>query len=259
MPRFAANASTMFNEVPYLDRFARMADMGFKAVECQNPYGAKAAVIRKAVEKAGLAFVLINVPAGERDQGELGFAAIPGRDKEFRAGLDLAVSYAKVLHCSCIHVLAGVVSGTRGNARKAYIANLRIAADICGEADITPVVEAINSKDVPGYFVNNARDAAALMDEADRPNLRLQFDVYHAYTMGEDPIAGLKAHIGRIAHVQVSSPDGRHEPVSDRLDFPAVFRALDELGYAGWVGCEYKPKAGTVEGLGWAKAYGIGR
>lgn len=261
MPRFAANASTMFNEVDYLDRFQRMADVGFKAVECQNPYAAPAEAIQKRIEDAGIAFVLVNMPAGDRQAGELGLAAVPGREGEFRATLDRAVSYAKALRCPCIHVLAGVVSDTASHAtaRKTYIANLRIAADICGDAGITPVVEAINSKDVPGYFVSFARDAVAMIEEAERPNLRLQFDVYHAHAMGEDTIAGLKAHIGRIAHVQVSSPDGRHEPVSEVLDFPAVFRTLDALGYEGWVGCEYKPRAGTLEGLGWAKAFGIGK
>jgi hydroxypyruvate isomerase len=259
MPRFAANVSTMFAEHDYLDRFRAAADAGFRAVECQNPYPWPAEAIAGRLADCGLRFALINMPAGDRASGELGLAALPGREEEFRESFRRAIAYARALACPRVHALAGVPPAGEDSrrARAAYLGNLRFAAAAARPHGIRVLIEPINGVDVPGYFLDGTGKALALLAEVRRRNVGLQYDVYHAHVMGEDPVEALRANLPRVAHVQVSGYPGRHEPRPGAIDFAAVFRLLDERGYAGWVGCEYRPERGTLDGLGWMRAHGF--
>lgn len=259
MPRFAANVSTLFAEHAYLDRFRAAAAAGFRAVECQDPYPWPAHEIARRLSENGLAQVLINAPAGDRQAGEKGLAAVPGREQDFRAGFARALDYAEVLGCPRVHALAGAPPPATDPARAmaTYVENLRFAADAARPHGIEVLIEPINRVDVPGYFLDGTAKALAVLAAVERPNLRLQYDVYHAHVIGEDPAAGLGACLPRVAHVQVSGFPGRHEPWPGAIDFASVFRLLDQLGYQGWVGCEYWPRAATLDGLGWIGAYGL--
>lgn len=256
MPRFAANLSFLFTELPFLDRFEAAAKAGFEGVEFMFPYATPAEEIRARLDANGLSLVLFNLPPGHWDKGERGFAALPGREDEFASAVDLALTYAEALGCPRLHVMAGLVD--HGATREAYVANLRTAAAWAAGQGVDVLIEPINTRDMPGYFLARAEDAAAVIEDVGAPNLGLQFDFYHRHLMQGDVEAALEK-FGRLArHFQCADPPDRGEPGgSGELDYAALFRAVDAMGYRGWIGCEYKPRAGTEAGLGWPAACGV--
>jgi 2-dehydrotetronate isomerase len=259
MPRFAANISTMFTGAPFAERIQAAAAAGFAAVECQFPYEVEAGELEARLDQAGIDLVLLNTPPGDFAAGERGLAALPGREAEFRAGLDRALEYASRLGCPQIHVMAGVrPDGVDRDACLAvYRANLRIAADTCGRAGKVALIEPINTRDIPGYLLNTPAEGAALIAEVGSDSLGLQFDFYHTQIMTGDLARSFERHLPLIGHVQIAGVPERHEPDTGEVNYPYLFDLIDRLGYAGWVGCEYFPAAGAEEGLGWAYRYGI--
>ncbi|TCR69925.1 2-oxo-tetronate isomerase [Bosea sp. BK604] len=255
MPRFAANLSMMFNEWEFLDRFKAAGDAGFEAVEFLFPYEHPSEKVGLALDGAGLEQALFNLPPGDWAKGERGMAAIPGREEEFRAGIETALAYAHETGVKRLHMMAGHADSKDPAAQAAYRASIAYAADKLGEHGIDLLLEPINGKDMPGYFLNDFDMAAAYVREANRPNVKLQFDMYHCELIHGDVSAKLKALYPLVAHVQIASANGRHEPDAFGPNYPQLFGELDGLGYAGFVGCEYRPKAGTLEGLGWFSEY----
>lgn len=255
MPRFAANLSLMFTEVPFLDRFAAAATAGFKGVEFLFPYAFKIDDIRARLEGNGLELVLFNLPPGHWDQGERGVTALAGREAEFATGVDLALQFAEALGCPRMHAMAGLAA--HGTDRSVYIANLALAAEWAWPLGIDILIEPINTFDMPGYFLNTTGEAKAILNEVDAPNLGLQFDLYHRHRMEGGVIEAIAEYAGIARHYQCAGPPDRGEPGLDPLDHRAVFKAIDATGYAGWIGCEYKPRAGTLAGLDWPQMCGV--
>lgn len=251
MPRFAANLSMMFNEVPFLDRFAAAAAAGFTAVEFLFPYDHPVAEVQRRVEAAGLDVVLFNMPPGDWAMGERGIAVFPERRAEFSATLRLALTYAGALGVPRLHLMAGLAPSNDAVAAARYREALREAAEALGAAGLDLLIEPLNRRDMPGYFLDDFNRAAELIGELGLPNLRLQYDIYHRQILHGDVLRSLEALLPLIGHVQTASVPLRHEPGTGELDDFAIFAALDRLGYAGHVGCEYRPAAGTLEGLGW--------
>ena len=253
MPRFAANLSMLFCERPLAERFGAAARAGFAAVEIQFPYELPAAQIAGLLREHTLQFVLHNLPAGDWAGGERGIACHPDRGDEFRTGVEEAIAYATVLGCPQLNCLAGIVpSGvSEADAHATFVANLHHAAAELKRAGLKLLVEPINSFDIPGFYVSRTAQALALIDEVGADNLFLQYDVYHAQRMEGDLGNTLTRHLPRITHIQIADNPGRHEPGSGEINYPWLFRHLDALGYAGWIGCEYKPAATTEAGLGW--------
>ena len=253
MPRFSINVSFMLHEHAFLDRFAAAADLGFAGVDIQFPYDHPPEAIAQRARAAGLEVVLINLPAGDVAAGELGIAALPGREAEFRAGIDRALDYCRALGAARVNVLAGRVPEDADPAacRAVLIDNLRLAAEAFAREDITVMVEPANGRDNPGFLIQTTEDALEAIDRAGAGNLRLQFDLYHRQVMQGDLIPALERHLPRIAHVQFADTPGRHEPGTGEINFAAVFAALDTLGYSGWVGAEYRPTGTTAESLAW--------
>jgi len=265
VPRFAANLSMMFQEVGFLDRFDAAARAGFKAVEFLFPYEHPPETIAERLEKNRLSLALFNTVPGDSAGGERGLAALPGREQEFRDGVDKAILYAKASKCPLLHTMAGLwPQGTDEHGRdkeageRVYIDNLRWAADRMAAAGLIAVIEPINTRDIPGYFLNYTREALRIIERVGRPNLKLQFDLYHVQIMEGDLATKVRALAGHYPHVQIAGNPGRHEPDIGEINYPYLFDLLDETGYRGWIGCEYRPKGDTVAGLGWAKKYGIG-
>lgn len=255
MPRFAANLSFMFMDLPFLDRFDAAAKAGFKGVEFMFPYAVPAADIRARLDANGLSLVLFNLPPGHWDKGERGFAALPGREDEFASAVDLALNYAEALGCPRLHVMAGLA--THGATREAYVANLRMAASWAAPMGIDLVIEPINTRDMPDYFLTRTADARDVIAEVGAPNLGLQFDLYHRHIM-EGGVEAAIAEFGPLArHYQCADPPDRGEPSLATLDYARLFRAIDASGYTGWIGCEYKPRGDTLAGLGWPAACGV--
>ena len=250
MPRFAANLSMMFTEHGFLDRFAAAAAAGFEAVEFLFPYEHEAGEVRAALDAAGLRCALFNTPPGNWDEGERGTCAIPGRESEFRHGFEQALDYAAEIGPDCLHVMAGHAAGP--GAQACYIDNLRWATDTA--PDRTLVIEPINSRDMPGYFLSRSDVAIGVIGAVGAHNLLLQFDIYHAQIMEGDLTKRLERLISDIGHVQIAGVPDRHEPDLGELNYPDLFATLDRLGYQGWIGCEYRPKARTEDGLGWFRA-----
>ena len=259
MPRFAANISTMFGDLPFSARIEAAAAAGFRAVECQFPYEVEAAELEARLDRAGLDLVLLNTPAGDFAAGERGLAGLPGREAEFRAGLERALEYASRLGCPQIHVMAGVrpEGASREACLEVYKGNLRIAAEACRRAGKLALIEPINSRDIPGYLLNTPAEAAAIIAELGADGLRLQFDFYHAQIMAGDLARSFERHLPVIAHVQIAGVPERHEPDTGEIAYPYLFDLIDRLGFEGWVGCEYFPAGRTEDGLGWALRYGI--
>ncbi len=253
MPRFAANLSYLFTEFPFERRFAAAAEAGFKAVEFHFPYAVESARLADAAHAAGVEVVLFNLPPGDWAAGERGIACHPDRIDEFRAGVATAVDYAKALGCPRLNCLAGIAPAgvDAATARATLVANLRFAAAALAQAGLTLLLEPINTRDMPGFFVAASRQALDIIAEADAPNLRLQYDVYHAQVMEGDLARTLAEHLPRIGHVQIADNPGRHEPGSGEINFPFLFGHLDRIGYEGWVGCEYAPATDTASSLGW--------
>ena len=256
MPKLAANLTMLYNEVPFLDRFALAARDGFKAVEFLFPYAFKAEDLRKRLDANGLQLVLHNLPAGDWDGGERGIACHPGRVGEFQDGVGRAIEYATALGCTQVNCLAGIAPAgvDADKVHATFVANLRFAAARLKEAGIRLLVEPINTFDIPGFHLNRTAQAIALIEEVGSSNLWLQHDIYHMQRMEGELANTIAKHLSRIAHMQIADNPGRNEPGSGEINYAWLFRFIDQLGYDGWIGCEYKPAAGTREGLGWIKA-----
>ena len=256
MPRFAANLSFLFTEVAFLDRFEAAARAGFKAVEFLFPYAYDPAEIRARLDATGLELALFNLPPGHWDKGERGYAAISGREDEFAHSVHVALQYAETLACRRLHVMSGLRQ--HGARFDTLVPNLRLAADWAAEDGVNLLVEPINTRDMPGYLLNVTDDARWLIGEVGRPNVRLQLDLYHRQ-MEEGGVADAIAEFAPlVGHYQIASPPDRGEPDAGEIDYAAAFRQIDATGYDGFVGCEYRPRAGTLAGLGWAERLGVG-
>ncbi|MGB5079552.1 MAG: hydroxypyruvate isomerase [Burkholderiales bacterium] len=257
MPRFSANLSMMFGEVELPGRFEAAARAGFKAVEIQYPYAWSQSQLARIAQHAGVEVVLINLPAGDSDKGDRGIGCLPGRVAEFRQGVAKAIDYAKALGCKRMNCLAGVAPSGLDEAelRGTYVSNLRYAAYELARHGLTLLVEPISTQTVPGFFLSRSSQALAIMDEVDAPNLKLQYDLFHAYLMGDDLAGTLTANLARIGHVQLADAPGRHEPGTGEIDFPPLFDLIDRLGYQGWIGAEYVPSGKTEDSLAWVKKY----
>ncbi|WP_254275594.1 hydroxypyruvate isomerase [Halomonas sp. 3H] len=253
MPKFAANLSMLFTEVEFLDRFAAAARAGFQGVEYLFPYDYPAETLKARLDDNGLTQVLFNLPAGDWAAGERGIACHPERVEEFREGVERAIAYARVLGNTQVNCLAGIQPQgvSDDEARQTLIENLRFAAGKLADAGILLIAEPINTRDIPGFFLNRTEQALAIFDEVGSDNLKLQYDIYHMQIMEGDLAPTIEKHLARIAHVQIADNPGRHEPGSGEIHYPFLFAHLDRLGYRGWVGAEYKPAATTEEGLGW--------
>lgn len=257
MPRFAANLSMMFTEVPFLDRFARARAAGFQAVEFLFPYEFPAAEIAARLQDNGLAQVLFNAPPGDWAAGERGMAALPGRAEAFRAGILKALEYCAALACPRLHVMAGLAPAgvPRDTLLATYAVNLAWAAEECAKAGVKPVIEPINHRDIPGFFLNTTDEAAAIIQAIGPERLGMQFDLYHCQVTEGDVVETARRHLPLIAHCQVADTPGRHEPGTGEVNWPFVFDQLDAMGFRGWIGCEYRPKGITEDGLGWFAPY----
>ncbi|HEX4885115.1 MAG TPA: 2-oxo-tetronate isomerase [Casimicrobiaceae bacterium] len=256
MPRFAANLTFLFNEVPFLERFAEAAQAGFHAVEFLSPYDYQVREVVDRVRAHNLEVVLFNATLGDWAGGDRGLASIPGREHEFAAEFANALRYAKELGTTRLHVMAGLVpanapSDDRELRRRAYVRNLRFAAEEAATHGITVLIEPINPKDMPGYFLQTQAQAHAVREEVGARNLKVQMDFYHCQVVEGDLASKFRRWQPHIGHVQIAGNPGRNEPDVGEINYPYLFRMLDELRYDGWVGCEYKPLAGTHAGLGW--------
>lgn len=258
MPKLAANISMMFTELPFLDRIAASADAGFKAVEFLFPYEYRADDIAARLQSKGVANVLFNAPPGNWAEGERGIAALPGREEEFRAGIERAIGYANVLGTPNIHVMAGVLpmDADMDACRALYIRNLKYAAGECAPHGLNVLIEPINSRDMPGYLLNLQGQAHDIREAVAAPNLKVQMDFYHAQIMEGDIAMTFRKYQDHVGHIQIAGVPERHEPDTGEVNYAYLFRLLDELRYNGWVGCEYRPARGTVEGLGWMSRSG---
>lgn len=256
MPRFAANLSLMFTEHPFLDRFEAAARAGFTAVECQFPYAWPATEIAARLRTHGLRLVLFNLPPGDWEAGDRGLAVQASRRGEFRAALGLGLQYAELLGTSQLHVMAGLADPGEDLAavHRLYVDNLREAARAAAARGITLLIEPLNARDNPGYFLRTCEQAAQVISDVDMPNVRLQFDMYHVQITQGDLANRLEAHFGLVGHVQVAGVPDRHEPDEGELNYPWLFRLLDAWGYTGYVGCEYRPRGATADGLRWLVA-----
>lgn len=256
MPKFAANLSFLFTDAPFPARFARAAAAGFAGVEYLFPYDWPAADIAGWLRAAGVEQVLFNLPPGDWAAGERGLACLPQRRAEFAAGVETALAYAEALGCRLVHCMAGLRPAGIAEAelRATYVANLRHAAERFAGIGATVLIEPINSRiDMPGYWLDDVAKAFSLCAEVDRSNVGVQLDLYHAQIIQGDLARTLSDNLSRIGHVQIADNPGRHEPGSGEIHYPFLFALLDRLGYPGWVGCEYKPLAGSEEGLSWMR------
>ena len=257
MPRFAANLSFLYTERDFLDRFAAASNDGFRAVEFLFPYEYPAATLAKRLQDNGLKQVLFNMPPGEWGKGERGIAALPGREQEFRAAIGKALEYAAALNCYQVHVMAGLIApgADRVAMRRTYVENLRYAAGEAAKQRVNVLIEPINTGDIPGFFLNRQDEAHAILSEVGAPNLRVQMDLYHCQIVEGDVTTKIRRYIGKVGHFQIAGVPGRHEPSVGEMNYPYLFSVIDELGYEGWIGCEYRPKVNTTTGLSWINAY----
>lgn len=255
MPRFAANLSMLYPQHEFLDRFAAAAADGFEAVEFLFPYDYSANELKQRLSDNGLVQALFNVPPGDWAAGERGIATLPGREDEFRSGFDRALEYAAVLGNTRVHVMAGLLAAESDRARHhgVYLQNLAYAADQAGKAGITVLLEPINTRDMPGFFLNRQDQAQAICKEVGATNLKVQFDCYHCQIVEGDLATTLRRDFDRIGHIQIAGVPDRHEPDQGEVNYPYLFELMDHLGYDGWVGCEYRPKADTSMGLQWLR------
>jgi hydroxypyruvate isomerase len=257
MPKFAANLSMLFTEVPFLDRFAAAAAAGFQAVEYMFPYDYQPQDLVKRLQANKLQQVLHNMPPGNWAAGERGIACLPDRTGEFQDGVGRALEYAKALRCPRLNCMSGLKpeSLSFAKAEETIVASLKFAAQECAKVGVTLVIEAINTFDMPGFFVSNTKHAMAVLDAVGSPNLLFQYDIYHMQRMEGELAATLRAQMPRIGHIQLADNPGRHEPGTGEINYAYLLPLLDMLGYTGWVGCEYKPATTTVAGLGWMATY----
>ena len=256
MPRFAANLTMLFSELPFLDRFAAAEAAGFSGVEYLFPYDFDKADLREQLDEHGLTQVLHNLPAGNWGTGERGIAILPERVDEFRDGVARAIDYAKALDCRQLNCLVGIAPRDADpfELNEVLVGNLRFAADALAKQRIKLLVEPINTLDIPGFFLNRTEQAVQLITDVSSSNLFIQYDIYHMQVMEGDIARTVQKHLPRIAHIQLADNPGRNEPGTGEINYPFLFRHLDAIGYQGWVGCEYKPRTTTVDGLGWHAA-----
>ena len=255
MPQFAANLTMLFNESPFIERFAKARQAGFDAVEFLFPYPFTATEIKERLDQNQLKLVLHNLPAGDWDAGERGIACLPERKEEFRKGVAKGIEYAKVLGVNQLNCLAGKApSGVDQKVlHETFIENLRFAADELQKENIRLLIEPINTFDIPGFFLSTTQQALDILSEVQSKNLFIQYDIYHAQRMEGELAATIEKNLGKIAHIQLADNPGRNEPGTGEIHYPFLFRLLDRLGYKGWIGCEYKPATTTEAGLGWLK------
>lgn len=257
MPRFSANLSLLFCEHEFLDRFDAAARAGFTAVEYISPYEHPPEVVAERLRRNGLEQALFNLPLGDWSAGERGIAILPDRVEEFRAGVDKAIRYATALGCTQVNCIAGIApAGVPTSVLEdLLVENLAYAADRLERAGIRLLVEPINTRDMPGYFLTTSGQALAIMDRVGSRNLYLQYDVYHMQVMEGDLARTIEANLARIAHIQIADNPGRHEPGTGEINYPFLFGHLDRIGYRGFVGAEYRPAKTTEAGLGWFSPY----
>lgn len=258
MTRLSANLSMLFKDRPFLDRFDAAAAAGFQAVEFLFPYEEHQDIVAGRATRCGLKTILFNFPAGNWDAGERGIAALPDRVEEFRQGVGRAITYARALDCSKLHLMPGKLPGDadRDLCRRTFIENIIYAADKAAPFGITILLEPINTRvDIPGYFYDTTRAACEIMEAAGRPNVRLQYDIYHMQIMEGDLARTIERLLPRIGHMQLADNPGRGEPGTGEINYPWLLQQIDRLGYDGWIGCEYAPCGDTHEGLGWASRY----
>lgn len=257
MPRFAANLTLMYTEHAFLERFGAAAADGFDAVEYLFPYEHNAEAIAQQLQRHGLAQALFNLPPGDWAAGERGIACLPGREAEFRDSVRLALRYALATGCRRLHAMAGLVPAgvARETLHATYVDNLRHACELLAPHGITLMIEPINTRDMPGYFLTHQAQAHAVRAEVGPAWLQVQMDFYHCQIMEGDLTRRLRAHIDGVGHVQVAGVPLRQEPDEGEVRFEHLFEQLDALGYAGFVGCEYRPRAGTSQGLGWLRRW----
>ncbi len=257
MPRFAANLGYLFTDRALLERIDAAAACGFKAIELQFPYDVPASAVKAAIAKNRLTVLGINTPPGERE-GEFGLAAVPGREQDFQAVFTRALDYSAAIGGSAVHCLAGKVAPEqRPAAERVYIENLKWAADLAAAKKIGLLIEPINARDRPNYFLNRVEHAADIIAKAGKANLRMQFDFYHAQIVGGDLLYRLEKYLVVIGHLQCAAVPSRHEPDEGEINYRRIFEAVDHLGYRGWIGAEYRPRGRTEDGLGWAQPYGV--
>lgn len=257
MPKFSANLSMLFTEVPLLDRFALAAKAGFQAVEFLFPYDHPPTEIRRRLDDHGLQLVLHNLPAGDWNQGERGIACLPERSAEFRAGVTQAIDYALALGVPQLNCLAGKAPKHLADVvlHTTLLENLRYAALALQEVNVRLLIEPINTFDIPQFYINTTAKGLRMVEEVRVPNVYLQYDVYHAQRMEGELAKTLEAHMDRISHIQIADNPGRHEPGSGEINYAFLLPHIDRLGYSGWIGCEYKPAAQTEAGLAWRQRW----
>jgi len=257
MVQFAANLTMLYNEHAFLDRFAAAADAGFRGVEYLFPYDFPADALAEWLRRHGLTQVLHNLPAGNWAAGERGIAILPDRVAEFRDGVARAIDYAGTLGCRQVNCLVGILPAGEcpDRARDLLVDNLAYAADGLAGAGIKLLIEPINTRDIPGFYLKRTKQALDIIERVGSDNLHLQYDIYHMQIMEGDLARTIEANLARIAHVQLADNPGRNEPGTGEINYPFLFKHLDAIGYGGWVGCEYKPKTTTAEGLGWFAPY----
>jgi len=257
MPKFNANLSMMFNEVPFLERFGAAAKAGFKGVEFLFPYDFRPQQIRDELDRHRLEMVLFNMPPGDFAAGDRGLACDPARATEFKDGVGKSLEYAKVLGAKRLHVMAGLKP--RGVAdetmRETYLQSLRYAGAEAAKAGLEILIEAINTRDIPGFYLNTSDQAFDVMHYANVPNLRFQYDIYHMQIMEGDLAPTIEKNLAKIGHMQLADTPGRHEPGTGEINYDFLFRHIDKVGYTGWIGCEYRPAGRTEDGLGWMRPY----
>ena len=255
MPRFAANLSMLYPQHEFLDRFAAAAADGFEAVEYLFPYDFSAQDIQQRLSENGLVQALFNAPPGDWAAGERGTASLPGRESEFRSGFERALDYASVLGNDRIHVMAGLLpsEALRERHQAVYLENLGYAAEQAAKAGITVLIEPINTRDMPGFFLNRQDQAQAIRKQVGAANLKVQFDFYHCQIVEGDVISRLRRDFAEVGHIQIAGVPDRHEPDLGELNYAWLFEEIDRLGYTGWIGCEYRPKGDTSEGLQWLR------
>lgn len=262
MIRLAANLSMLFNEHVFIDRFSAAADAGFQGVEYLFPYAYSAEELRQALVETQLEQVLFNLPPGDWEAGERGLASLPGREAEFRDSVVEALHYAEILNCPRVHAMAGLLpegadATTLADHQATYLRNLHYAVSEAAKLDKEILIEPINTRDMPGFFLSRQAQAMAVLKEIRASNLKLQFDLYHCQIMEGDLIRHLEQQFSAIGHVQVAGVPERHEPDVGEINYPALFSRLEALGYNGWIGCEYRPAGETRQGLGWGRHYGL--
>ena len=258
MPRFAANLAYLFTERPLLERFGAAAAAGFKAVELQFPYDHPPSAVRAELDRHGLTQLGVNTAVGSRE-GDTGLAAVPGRERDWQAAFKQALDYTVAIGGRAIHCMTGKVPPEqRPAAEKTFIANLTDAADAAKPHGVTLLIEPLNTRDRPNYFLTRVEQAADIIAKADRPNIKIQFDFYHVQIMGGDLVTRFEKHLPLIGHVQIAAVPSRAEPDEGEINYPGVFAALDRLGWSGWIACEYRPRGRTEEGLRWGRDYGLG-